>query len=399
MEETKIRKLGVSSQCVHAGTKLDTPYGSVIQPIYQSATFKFKNADQGARLFQGEESGYIYTRIRNPTVEAMEDAVAILEGGAKAVGCASGMAAVHTLFASTLKAGDHLICTASAYGSTITLLQNVLPLFNIEASFVNTHIVDDVKKAIKPNTKLIFVESPCNPTMMISDIAETSKIAKSANIKLAVDNTYCSPILQKPFELGADYIVHSMTKFINGHADVVAGIIVIKDEEEYPHFRKMMCHFGGVIDPFNAFLVHRGIKTLRLRVEAQQKNAQLVAEFLEKHPKVEWVLYPGLESHPQYKLGHQQMKGSGSLMVFGVKGGIEGGKTLMNNTELIQLAVSLGGIESLIQHPASMTHALMGEEARVAAGISDGMVRLSVGIEEVPDLIAELDRGLNLIKI
>jgi methionine-gamma-lyase len=398
MENTKIRKLGVATQCVHAGIKEDAPYGSVTQPIYQTATFKFKNADQGARLFQGEETGYVYTRMRNPTVEAMEDGVAILEGGAKAIGCASGMAAVHTLLASVLKAGDHLICTASSYGSTITLLQNVLPLFKIETSFVDTHKLDEVKKAIKPNTKLLFVESPCNPTMMMSDIAEISKIAKSANIKLAIDNTYCSPILQKPFELGADYIIHSMTKFINGHADVVAGIIVIKNEEEFPHFRKMMNHFGGIIDPFNAFLVHRGIKTLKLRVEAQQKNAQLIAEFLEKHPKVEWVLYPGLKSHPQYELGQRQMRGSGALMVFEVKGGIEAGKTLMNNTEIIQLAVSLGGIESLIQHPASMTHALMGPEARLAGGISDGMVRLSVGIEDANDLIAELDRILNLIK-
>jgi methionine-gamma-lyase len=398
MENIKVRKFGVDTQCVHAGIKEDTPYGSVIQPIYQTATFKFKNADQGARLFQGEEDGYIYTRIRNPTVEAMEDAVAILEGGAKSVGCASGMAAVNTLLGSVLKAGDHLICTASAYGSTVTLLQNIMPLFNIEISFVDTHKLDELKKAIKPNTKLFLVESPCNPTMMISDIAEISKIAKSAGIKLAIDNTYCSPILQKPFELGADYIIHSMTKFINGHADVVAGIIVLKNEEEYPNFRKMMNHYGGIIDPFNAFLVHRGIKTLKLRVEAQQKSAQLVAEFLEKHPKVAWVLYPGLKSHPQYELGQKQMKGSGALMVFEVKGGIEAGKTLMNNTELIQLAVSLGGIESLIQHPASMTHALMGPEARAVAGITDGMVRLSIGIEDTNDLIAELDRGLNLIK-
>jgi methionine-gamma-lyase len=398
MDESKIRNLGESTKCIHAGIKEDTPYGAVIQPIYQTATFKFKDADQGARLFTGEKSGYIYSRIRNPTVEAMEDAVAILEGGAKAVGCASGMAAIHTLFGSVLKSGDHLICTASAYGSTVTLLQNVLPLFNIETSFVHTHILDDVKKAIKPNTKLILVESPCNPTMMITDIAEISKLAKPAGIKLAIDNTYCSPILQKPFEFGADYVVHSMTKFINGHADVVAGIIVIKEEEEYLHFRKMMNHFGGIIDPFNAFLVHRGIKTLKLRVEAQQKSAQLIAEFLENHPKVEWVLYPGLKSHPQYELGQKQMKGSGALMVFGVKGGIEGGTTLMNSTELIQLAVSLGGIESLIQHPASMTHSLMGPEARATAGITDGMVRLSVGIEDVNDLIAELDRGLHLIK-
>ena len=397
MKEKDIRKLGTNTQCVHAGIKEDVTFGSVNQPIYQTATFKFRNADQGARLFQGEESGYIYTRLRNPTVEALEDAVAILEGGSKAIGCASGMAAVHTLFGSVLKAGDHIISTAAAYGCTVTILQSVMPLFNIEVSFVQTHNLAEVKNAIKPNTKLIFVESPCNPTMMISDIAEIAKIAKAKNIKLAVDNTYCSPILQKPFELGADYVVHSMTKFINGHADVVAGAVVIKDEEEYPHFRGMMNHYGGIICPNDAFLVHRGIKTLKLRVEHQQKSAQKIAEFLEKHPKIQSVLYPGLKSHPQYELGQKQMCGSGALMIFEVKGGVEGGKTLMNSTEIIQLAVSLGGIESLIQHPASMTHALMGPEARAVAGISDGMVRLSVGIEDVNDLIAELDRGLSLI--
>jgi len=397
MKGENIRKLGVNTQCVHAGIKEDTLYGSVNQPIYQTATFKFQNADQGAKLFQGEEDGYIYTRLRNPTVEAMEDAVAILEGGAKAIGCASGMAAVHTLMCGLLKSGDHLICTSAAYGCTVTMLQSIFPKFDIEVSFVNTHNLDEVKNAIKPNTKLIFVESPCNPTMMLSDIAEIAKLAKSKDIKVAVDNTYCSPILQKPFELGADYIIHSMTKFINGHADVVAGAIVLKTEEDYVHFRTTMHHYGGVIAPFDAFLVHRGIKTLKLRVEEQQRNAQKIAEFLEKHPKVRSVLYPGLKSHPQYELGQKQMRGSGSLMIFEVEGGIEGGKKMMNSTEIIQLAVSLGGIESLIQHPATMTHALMGPEARAIAGITDGMVRLSVGIEDVNDLIAELDRGLNLI--
>jgi methionine-gamma-lyase len=391
-----VRKNDIKSQCIHAGTKTDA-WGSVIQPIYQTSTFRFKNADHGARLFQGQDEGYIYSRISNPTTEAMEDAVAILEGGAKAVGCASGMAAVFTLFGALLQAGDHIICTASAYGTTITLLQNIMPKWNIEVSFVHTHILEDVKKAIQPNTKMIFVETPCNPTMMISDITAISELAHSKGIKVGVDNTFCSPILQRPFELGADYIIHSMTKFLNGHADVVAGIIVLKNEDEYPHFRSMMNNFGGIIDPFNSFLVHRGIKTLNVRMQEQQRNAQKIAEHLEKHPKIEWILYPGLQSHPQYHLAQKQMDGAGALMVFEVKGGIEAGKTVINNTKLIQLAVSLGGIESLIEHPASMTHALMGPDARTAAGISDGLIRLSVGIECVEELITELDYVLNLV--
>ena len=390
------RMLGIASQCVHSGTKNDE-WGSVVQPIYQTSTFRFKDADHGAKLFQGEDTGYIYSRITNPTVEAMEDAVAILEGGSKAIGCASGMAATFTLFGSLLNTSDHIICTASVYGTTATLLQDVMPKFKIETSFVNTHDIESVKKAIKSNTKLIFIESPCNPTMMLTDIVEVCKLAKQHNIKVAVDNTFCSPILQKPLELGADYVIHSMTKYLNGHADVVAGIIVLKNEDEYPHFRSMMNNYGGVIAPLSAFLVHRGIKTLKLRVEESQNNTQKIAEYLEQHPKIEWVAYPGLKSHPQYELCYRQSKGAGAVLTFEVKGGIEAGKTLINNIKLIQLAVSLGGIESLISHPATTTHALMGAEARARAGITDGLIRLSVGIEDANDLIAELDRGLNLI--
>ncbi len=392
-----VRKMAIDTQCVHAGITSD-PNGAVVTPIYQTSTFRFKDADHGARLFQGEEAGYIYTRISNPTVAAMEDAIAILEGGAKAIGCASGMAAVHTLIASVLKSGDHLIASKSIYGSTATLLQNVMPAFNIETTFVDAENTDEVKKAIKPNTRLILIETPGNPTMVMADIEAIGKLAKQSGIKYAVDNTFASPVLQRPFELGADYIIHSMTKFLNGHADVVAGAIVLKEESEYEHFRKMMNHFGGVIDPFNAFLVHRGLKTLKLRVEQQQKNAQKIAEYLEKHPAVAWVMYPGLKSHPQYELGLKQMKGAGSLIAFELKGGIEAGKTLMNNVSVIQLAVSLGGIESLIQHPASMTHVLMGSDARNAASITDGLVRLAIGIENVDDLTADLSHGLSLLK-
>lgn len=388
-----IRNKSFDTKCVHAGTKED-PNGAVVTPIYQVSTFRFKNADHGANLFKGEEDGYIYTRMRNPTVEAMEDAVAILEGGAKALGCGSGMAAVHTIFAALLSAGDHVVCSESVYGPTTTLLGGVMSKFGVESDFVDTSNIEAVKKAMKPNTKLVFVETPGNPTLVISDLEEIAKIAHEHGAKLAVDNTFMSPILQQPFQFGADVVMHSMTKSLNGHADVVAGIVIVKDEADYTPFRKILNQIGGVIDPFNSFLVHRGLKTLKLRVEHQSKSAQKVAEYIANHDKVEWIMYPGLESHPQYAIAQKQMKAAGSMIAFGLKGGIEAGKRLMNNVEIMQLAVSLGGVESLIQHPASMTHAAMTSEARQKANIGDGLVRISVGIEDVDEIIEGLEAGM-----
>jgi methionine-gamma-lyase len=382
--------------CVHAGIS-DNEYGSVVPPIYQVSTFKFKNADHGSRLFKGEENGYIYTRIGNPTIEAMENCLAELEGGTNSLGCSSGMAAIHTLFAALLNADDHIVCSESVYGPTTTLLQNIMSKFGIQASFIDSSDISKVKEAIKENTKLIFIETPGNPTLVMSDIKAISEVAHSKGIKLAVDNTFMSPILQKPFKLGADFVIHSLTKFLNGHADVVGGVIVVNNNDDYIYLRKVLSQVGGVIDPFNAFLVHRGIKTLHLRMERHCQNAQIIAEFLEKHPKVEWIKYPGLANHPQYELGKRQMFGSGGMISFELKGGIEAGKILMNSVKVWQLAVSLGGVESLIQHPASMTHSTMSKEIREQAHITDGLVRLSVGIENVQDLIWGLKEGLDQI--
>ncbi len=379
--------------CVHAGLK-DNLEGAVVTPIYQTSTFKFQSADHGARLFKGEEDGYIYTRMRNPTVEAMEDAVAALEGGVKSIGCASGMAAVHLIIAATIKSGDHVICSESVYGPTLTILKDFFTHYNIDVTFVDSSNLEELKNAFKPNTKLVHIETPGNPTLVMSDIEEIAKLAHNNGAKLSVDNTFMSPIMQKPFELGADYIMHSMTKFLNGHADVVAGIVVLKDLEEYKKFRKVSNLVGGVIDPFNSFLVHRGLKTLALRVRKQAENAMKVAEFLEKHPKIEWVIFPGLKSHPQYELGIKQMTGFGSMITVELKGGLEAGKKLMDNITLFTLAVSLGGVESLIQHPASMTHASMGKEAREQAKITDGLVRIAVGIEDIDDMISALELAL-----
>jgi methionine-gamma-lyase len=390
-----IRNKKFDTQTVHAGIEEDV-HGAVVPPIYQTSTFKFKNVEHGASLFSGTEEGYIYTRMRNPTVEAMENAVAVLEGGARALGCGSGMAAIHTAFAALLKAGDHVVSSESVYGPTAVLLKTVMHGFGVESTFVDTSNTDAVRDAMQANTKVVFVETPGNPTLIMSDLDVIATIAHEHGAKLVVDNTFMGPAMQRPFEHGADVIVHSLTKSLNGHADVVGGIVVVRDEEMYPGFRKTLNQIGGVIDPFNSFLVHRGIKTLSLRVRHASESAMRIAEYLEQHPKVDWVRYPGLKSHPQYEIGKKQMTGNGSMIAFELLGGLEAGKTLMNNVHLCQLAVSLGGVESLIQHPASMTHASMGKEQREQAAITDGLVRLSVGIEDVEEIIADLDEALKL---
>jgi methionine-gamma-lyase len=270
--------------------------------------------------------------------------------------------------------------------------------FGVETSFVDTSNVENVKQAFKPNTKVVYIETPGNPTLCISDLKAISEIAHQHGAKVAVDNTFMSPALQNPLELGADVVMHSLTKFLNGHADVVGGVVVVKDEETYTLFRKTLNQIGGVIDPFNAFLVHRGLKTLSLRMQRHCESAQKIAEWLEKHPLIQSISFPGLKSHPQYEVGLKQHSGPGGMITFELEGGLEAGRVLMNSVQLCQLAVSLGGVESLIQHPASMTHFSMGKEARMAGGISDGLVRLSVGIENVDDLIADLEQALDKVK-
>lgn len=388
--------LNIESKCVHAG--IDSyEHGPVVPPIYQTSTFIFESADHGGDLFAGKQKGYIYTRMQNPTIEAMENAVAQLEGGYKALGCASGMAAINTIFTALLNAGDHVVCSKSVYGPTNTLLSTVLSKFNIETTFVNTSDTNQVEDSIKENTKIVYIETPGNPTLETTDLERVSEIAHRNNARVIVDNTFMSPILQQPFKFGVDIIVHSMTKFLNGHADVVAGIIVVKDDDTYSQVRKVLNQLGGVIDPFNAFLVHRGLKTLAIRMKKHSENAMIIAEFLEKHEKIDWVRYPGLKSFPYYDIAQKQHEAPGGMISFEVKGGVEAGKTVMNSVKLCKLAVSLGGVETLIQHPASMTHLTMGKEARESAGITDGLVRLSVGIESVDDLIEDLSHALDKI--
>ena len=393
---SELKNIGFDTKCIHSGIG-EYEHGPVVPPIYQTSTFKFESAEHGGSLFKGEQKGYIYTRMLNPTIEAMEDAIAALENGHKALGCGSGMAAVHTVFSALLSAGDHIVCSEAVYGPTVTLLKTVFSKFGVETTFVDASNLDAIKSAIKPNTKVVYIETPGNPTLAIADLEAAAKITHEANAQLVVDNTFMSPALQKPLDLGADVVLHSLTKFLNGHADVVGGIVVVKDEETYLHFRKTLNQTGGVIDPFNSFLVHRGLKTLAIRMERHCTSAQKVAEWLEAHPKIEWVRYPGLKSHPQYEIAQRQHSAQGGMITFEVKSGFSAGEAVMNSVKLSQLAVSLGGVESLIQHPASMTHASMGKDIREEANITDGLVRLSVGIENVEDIIADLEQALDQV--
>jgi len=384
---------GFETKLIHAGAYEDA-FGSAVTPIYQTSTFAFKNAQHGADLFSGKEQGFIYTRIGNPTIKVFEDAMAELEYGFGGTATSSGMAAVSAVYMALLGQGKHIVCSSSVYGPSRMILERDFSRFGVEMSFVETSDLMQIEKAIRPNTTVLYIETPANPTMLITDIKAASDIAHKSGITVVVDNTFSSPYLQNPLLLGADVVLHSITKYINGHADVVGGVIVAKEEAMHKKIRSSMIYLGGNMDPHQAFLTHRGLKTLAIRMDRAQENAEVIAVYLENHPKIAWVLYPGLASHPQHELAKKQMKGFSSMISFGVKGGIEAGKTLMDNVHLALLAVSLGGVETLIQHPASMTHAGMTKEGRAEAGITDELVRFSVGIENVEDIIEDLDQAL-----
>ena len=387
---------GFNTKLIHAGA-FEDEFGSAIVPIYQTSTFKFKSAQEGADCFSGKSNGYIYTRIGNPTIKAFEQNIASLENGYDGIATSSGMGAISRVYMALLGAGSHIVSSDAVYGPARGVLEQDFSRFNVEATFVNTSKLENIVSAIKPNTKVLYIETPANPTMEITDIVACSKIAKEHNLILVVDNTFCSPYLQKPLDLGADVVLHSITKFINGHADIVGGVIVAKDPEIYKKIRHSMVYMGCNMDPTQAFMVLRGVKTLAIRIDRAQESAMKVADYLESHPKVAWIKYPGLTSHPQYELAKTQMKGFGSMMSFGLKGGYEAGQKLMDHVHLATLAVSLGGVETLIQHPASMTHAAVSKENKITAGITDDLVRFSVGIEDVEDIIDDLKHALETI--
>ena len=350
------KKFGFDTKTVHAGMSHDR-FGSAVTPIYQTSTFAFENAQNGADRFAGKADGFIYTRIGNPTIRALEKNIAELENGFDGVATASGMGAVAVCYMALLSQGAHVVSTGSVYGPSRTLIEQQFSRFGVESTYVDTSDLEAVRKAIRPNTKVIYLESPSNPAMLVTDIRAVSELAHVHGALVVVDNTFASPCLQKPLDLGADVVLHSVTKFINGHADVVGGLIVARDPVLYKILRAMMVILGVNMDPHQAFLVSRGLKTLGIRMERAQQNAARVAQWLEAHPKVEWVRYVGLPSHPQHELAKRQMSGFGGMIAFELKGGMEAGRRLMDNVKVATLAVSLGGVESLVEHPASMTHA------------------------------------------
>jgi len=384
---------GLGTRLVHPHGPAD-PLGSVNVPIYQTSTFAFRDAAHGAALFAGRGDGYIYTRIGNPTIRALEEAVAGLEGGFGGIATGSGMGAVAIVYMALLEAGAHLVSTASVYGPSRGLVEQHLCRFGVRSTYVDTTDLGLIRAAIRPETRLLFVETPSNPAMQVTDLRAAAALAHERGCLLVVDNTFASPFLQRPLDLGADVVLHSVTKSINGHADVVGGIVVARSEELHRRIRPLMVNLGCCMDPHQAFLVLRGLKTLGLRMERAQESALRIARWLEGHPKVAWVRYLGLPSHPQHELAARQMRGPGSMIGFELKGGMEAGERLMNGVRVATLAVSLGGVETLIEHPASMTHAGMSAADRRAAGISDGLVRYSVGIEDAEDLLADLEQAL-----
>lgn len=394
---TKKKNESPFTTVIHAGQHPDPAFGGVSVPIYQSSTFAFKSAEQGAARFAAKDKGYIYTRIGNPTTKALEDNIAYLENGFAGLGTASGMAAITTILIALLDQNSHLIGTSAVYGPSRMVVENELSRFGLSYDYVDTSEIKNIKRCLKPNTKLLFIETPANPTMILTDIKACAELARENGLILVVDNTFSSPIIQKPLDLGADIVIHSLTKFLNGHSDVVGGMIVAKEEELFKRIKKVLPLIGGTMDPHQSWLVLRGIKTLAMRIEKSQDNAMRLASYLENHPKVKWVNYPGLESHPQHFLARKQMTGFGSMLCFGLNGGFEAGRKMINSVKLCTLAVSLGGVESLIQHPASMTHAGVPKEERKKAGIGDELIRLSVGCEGYEDLKEDLEQALNQI--
>ena len=390
----KSKKVRPETLAIHAGIESPPQHGPVSVPIFQSATFSFSEADEGAARFAGTEPGYIYTRLGNPTVGALESALAQLEGGFAGLGTASGMAAISTVFLTFLRSGDHVVGTDAVYGPTRLLLEKHLLKFGIESTWVSTDDIEAVRAAVRPETKMIYIETPANPTIKLSDLEACAGVAREIAGLFVVDNTFSSPMLQRPFEYGADVIVHSMTKYINGHSDVVAGMIVSAREELHAKLKPMLQSLGGTMDPHQAWLVLRGLRTLPIRIDRAQSNASELAAWLDEHPSVSWVSYPGLPSHPQHQLMKKQMKGPGAMISFGVKGDLEAAKRMIDSVEIATLAVSLGGVESLIEHPASMTHAGVPREEREEAGISDDLIRISVGCEALEDLREDLEQAL-----
>lgn len=392
---------GFGTLAIHAGNFEKETFGALATPIYQSSTFYFDSCEQGGKRFAGEEGGYIYTRLGNPTTTVLEEKVAALEGAEACCAVGSGIGAVTSCLWSIAAAGKHIVADKALYGCTFAYLNHGMTRYGVEVSFIDTADLEQVKKALKPNTCCVYLETPANPNLKITDLKAVSKIAHDYNPELMVvcDNTFATPYLQRPLELGCDAVIHSGTKYLNGHGDVIAGFVCgNKDFITTVKFFGLKDMTGAVMDPFAAFLILRGLKTMEVRMKRHCESAQAIAEYLEKHPKVEKVYYPGLKSHEGHEIAAKQMHGGYSgVIAFEVKGGMQAGIKFCNSLKLATIAVSLGDAETLIEHPASMTHSPYSPEERAAAGISDGLVRLSVGLENVEDIIADLEQGFKHI--
>src|ERR1700736_2850880 len=381
------RKIGFATRAIHVGQEPDPLTGAVTVPIYPISTY----VQQGI----GEHKGYEYSRVSNPTRTRLEENLASLEGGLAAPVFASGMAAINAV-ASMLKSGDHVVCGNDLYGGVPRLFNQVLAGFGLQFSYVDTSDAENVARAIRKNTRMVYVETPTNPLMRLSDIAAISHICRRKKVELVVDNTFMSPYFQQPITLGADMVVHSTTKFLNGHSDGLGGVVVCTKPEQAEQLGFVQKAAGAILSPFECWLVLRGVKTLAVRMEQHDRNGRFIAEFLARHKKVKKVFYPGLPEHPQHELAHRQMTGFGSMITFET-GSLANAKKLLKKVRVCSLAESLGGVETLISHPATMTHAAVGEKGRREIGITDGMVRISVGIENVEDIIADLDQALAVI--
>lgn len=380
--------------CVHGSGGVDPQTGAVSTPIYQSSTFAFRTAEEGAAIFAGQREGYFYTRLGNPTQAAFEREMAFLESGEAALATSSGMAATSIAVLGLVQSGDNLLASRTLYGGTHKLFCTLLPRFGVEVRYVDAADPARVRAAADGRTRLLFIETPANPTLQILDLRTCSAAARALGIPLLVDNTFATPYYQRPLELGADVVIHSATKYIGGHGDTVAGVLVGRADFIRTARFELLRDLGGVISPFNAWLLLRGLKTLPVRMDRHSSNALEIAQFLNFHPKVARVWYPGLRTHPQHEIALRQMRGFGGMVAFELKGGRSAGVTLLNSVKLLTLAVSLGDCDTLIEHPASMTHSTYSPEQMAEVGITEGLVRLSVGIEGVDDLIADLDQAL-----
>ncbi|MCJ8320069.1 MAG: methionine gamma-lyase [Colwellia sp.] len=389
----------IETQAIHSGRINDEQFGSLATPLYQTSTFIFKNAQEGADRFAGEAEGYIYTRLGNPTTRQLEMRVAAMENMEDAAATATGMGAVSGALLANLECGDHIISSKAIYGCSYALINHQLKKFGIDVSFVDMTDPSNIEKAIKENTKVIFLETPINPNLVVLDIEKIAIIAKKHQIISIVDNTFLTPVLQQPGKFGIDIVVHSATKYLNGHGDVVAGIICGSAEMIMNIKMTILKDIGATMSPHDAWLILRGLKTLPIRMERHCNNAQAIAQFLEAHPAVDQVYYPGLKSHPGNKFIGNQMKAAGGVIAFEIKSDLAGGSSFIDRMGLFSIAVSLGDAESLIQHPASMTHSPYTQEERLEAGISDSLIRISVGLENVDDLIDDLSQSLGNITI